>query len=151
MCVLGIDPGASGGLAGWSPDLGVTVHPFRSELEFLEDLESYPRNSVVFIEDLPRYVPGGTSATSWFKLGYNAGFEMGVCRAFGLSVRLVKPTEWQKGVPGLKPKMGYTARKRALRDEAARRYPNVKVTHAVADALLIMDYGRARAREGVGP
>ncbi len=59
----------------------------------------------------------------------------------GFRVDLVRPQVWQKGVKGLKPKMGYTDRKRVLKDNACRKYPDLKVTHAVADALLIADWG----------
>jgi hypothetical protein len=55
---------------------------------------------------------------------------------------LVKPKEWQKGLVGLKSNMGYTARKRMLKDNAVRLYPNLKITNATADAVLIMEWAR---------
>jgi hypothetical protein len=36
--------------------------------------------------------------------------------------------------------MGYTARKRQLKDNAIRLYPDLKITNATADAVLIMNY-----------
>jgi hypothetical protein len=36
--------------------------------------------------------------------------------------------------------MGYTDRKRTIKDNAARLYPGLKITNANADAVMIMDW-----------
>mgnify|MGYP006133822085 CR=1 FL=1 len=141
MIVVGIDPGMSGGVSVIDSTGEVSVQKYTTESEFIAFMESQPRESRVYIEDVPCFVSSVTSGASSFKLGYNYGFEVGVCRAFGFPVELVKPRAWQAGIPGLKPKMGYTFRKRLLKDVANRLFPQIKVTNAVADALLIMDYG----------
>jgi len=149
--IVGVDPGMSGGVAAWV-DGKAYVERFTTESELLELVETFDRKTEVVVEDLPRYVPGNTSPSSWYKLGYNYGFQVGVFRAFKFPLVLVKPRSWQAGIPGLKPRMGYTARKRLLKDAAQRLYPKVydfsgkpaKVTNAVADALLIMNWGRDR-------
>lgn len=149
--IIGVDPGMCGGVAAWD-DGKARVNRFTTEAELIELVEAFDRGSEVVIEDLPRYVPGKTSPSSWFKVGYNFGFEVGVFRALGFPLTLVKPRKWQAGTPGLKPKMGYAARKRLFKDAAQRLYPEVydfsdkpaKVTNAVADALLIMNWGRDR-------
>ena len=61
-------------------------------------------------------------------------------RALGFATHLLRPQTWQKGLAGLKPKMGYTERKRMLKDNAIRLYPDLKITNATADAVLIMNY-----------
>lgn len=150
--IVGVDPGMSGGVAAWANDK-TYVQRFTTEAELLELVESFDRSASIVIEDLPRFVPGNTSPSSWFKVGYNYGFEVGVFRAFRFPLTLAKPRTWQKGIPGLKPKMGYTDRKRLLKDAALRLYPKVygfdgepaAVTNAVADAILIMDWGRGRS------
>jgi hypothetical protein len=81
-----------------------------------------------------------TSNASSFKLGQNFGVITGSLRALKFPLHLVKPQIWQKGLVGLKPKMGYTARKRQLKDNAIRLYPDLKITNATADAVLIMNY-----------
>ena len=139
--IVGIDPGKGGGLAYWDGKT-VATRKFTTESDFLSFMvEEVYATSEVFIEDVPKFVCRKTSVTSAFTLGYNYGFHVGAARALDFSVRLVKPREWQKGL-GLKPKIGYAARKRYLKDVAKRLFPKVTVINAVADALLIMDYGR---------
>lgn len=148
--VLGIDPGMSGGCALVTPD-GVTLRKYTTEQEFLEFLrplaDDHRKTTLVVIEDVPPFVAAATSASSSFKLGYNFGYHVGVCRMAGFRVDLVRPQVWQKGIKGLKPKLGYTERKRILKDNACRKYPDLKVTHAVADALLIADWACAQQIE----
>ena len=114
---------------------------WRSEAEFLEFLEPInPVGYTAIVEDVPAFVASATSNASSFKLGYNFGFLMGALRAKRFPVELVKPRDWQKGLRGLKPKMGYTDRKRAIKDNAVRLYPMLKITNATADAVMIMDW-----------
>ena len=138
--IVAFDPGKGGGVAYWDGE-NFSLHKFTTESDYLEILESFDRNSRVYVEDVPVFVAASTSNASSFKLGYNFGFIMGACRAFAFPVELVPPKKWQKGLQGLKPKMSYAARKRALKDNAIRMYPALKgITNATADALLILDY-----------
>lgn len=143
--ILAYDPGCSGGLAVLHPDERVALHPWRTEHEMLDVLRYFqPEAFEVVVEDVPVYVSSVTSNASSFKLGYNFGWFVGVSRALGFATNLIKPKAWQAGLKGIKPKMGYTARKRMLKDNACRLYPEAKVTNATADAVLIMDYWRNR-------
>jgi hypothetical protein len=137
---LAIDPGVSGGMAYMSCEGLINLRKYTTESEMLDMAENIDRKTIVIVEDVPVFVSGQTSNASSFKLGYNFGYHVGVFRAFRMPVHLIKPKTWQMGLRGLKPKMGYTARKRMLRDIASRLYPEQKVTHATADALLILDY-----------
>ena len=138
--IVAFDPGKGGGVAYWDGE-NFSLHKFTTESDYLEIMESFDRNSRVYVEDVPVFVAASTSNASSFKLGYNFGFIMGACRAFAFPVELVPPKKWQKGLQGLKPKMSYAARKRALKDNAIRMYPALKgITNATADALLILDY-----------
>ena len=112
-------------------------------MEFLEPIN--PAGYVALVEDVPAFVASATSNASSFKLGYNFGFLVGALRARRFPVELIRPKVWQKGLRGLKPKMGYTDRKRAIKDSAARLYPNLKVTNATADAVMILDWGLRNA------
>lgn len=143
--ILAYDPGCSGGLAVLHLDEHTALYPWRTEHEMLDVVRCFrPEAYEVVIEDVPVYVSSVTSNASSFKLGYNFGWFVGVSRALGFVTNLIKPKAWQAGLKGLKPKMGYTARKRMLKDNACRLYPEAKVTNATADALLIMDYWRNR-------
>lgn len=136
---LAVDPGLSGGWAlGDGLDI-IKVGSFTTETEFIDFVSSNDISKAV-IEDVPSFVSSLTSNSSSFKLGYNYGFEVGVVRGQNISLDLVKPRIWQAGIKGLKPKMGYTQRKRLLADAARRIFPDQKVTQKNADALLILNW-----------
>lgn len=140
--LLAFDPGLSGGWARQLPSSAdIELYAWRTETEFLEFLEPInPSGYTAVVEDVPAYVSSMTSNASSFKLGYNFGFLVGALRAKRFPVELVKPREWQKGLRGLKPRMGYTDRKRAIKDNASRLYPGLKITNANADAVMILDW-----------
>lgn len=145
--ILAFDPGKGGGLAH-QPASGdaIVLRPWTVEHELSDYLRSInPAGYDAVVEDVPAFVSSATSNASSFKLGYNFGYIVGCLRSLGFRTNLVKPKDWQKGLQGLKPKMGYTARKRMLKDNAVRLYPDLKVTNATADALLILEYWRNTA------
>ena len=119
----------------------IELSSFQTESGYLSLIDGLDRGSYeVVVEDVPAFVSAVTSNASSFKLGYNFGFIVGMSRALGFATHLLRPQAWQKGLQGLKPKMGYTERKRMLKDNAIRLYPDLKITNATADALLIADY-----------
>lgn len=68
------------------------------------------------------------------------------CLAAGLRVEYVSPQKWQRAL-GLLSKgrglgQGDTAKKNRNKAKAQELFPGVKVTHAIADALLLAEYGR---------
>ena len=138
--IVAVDPGLGGGYAHLRENGEIFLHSFINESTFIEFLLENPNLNKAVIEDVPTFVSNKTSNSSSFKLGYNFGFEVGAVRTRGISLDLVKPKIWQKGIKGLKPRMGYTQRKRLLADAAKRKYPNLKVTQKNADALLILDF-----------
>jgi hypothetical protein len=141
--IIAFDPGKGGGLAIYRPGGKIDLRPWTVEHELLDVIDSLdPSGYDAVVEDVPAFVSAATSNASSFKLGYNFGFIVGCCRMHGLPTNLVKPKEWQKGLSGLKPNMGYTARKRQLKDNAVRLYPDLKITNATADAVLIMHHRR---------
>tara|TARA_Y100001963_G_scaffold149605_1_gene229351 strand:- start:86 stop:535 length:450 start_codon:yes stop_codon:yes gene_type:complete len=148
--LLGVDPGKKGGACVWDGERAL-VCKYTTESDFLDLLETLGLETHAVVEDVPVGGFPGTTPPSSFKLGYNFGFHVGAIRAYNLPLTLVRPTKWQKGL-GLRPKMGYSDRKRMLADVARRLYPEVydlsgspaKITQAVCDAVLIMDWGRGR-------
>ena len=144
MKILTVDPGVGGGMALYdSADGTLELEKFTTEHEFItfaRRLLTKDHQATAYVEDVPSYVSRATSNASSFKLGYNFGFEVGVLRGMDVPVNLVGPKSWQKGLRGLKPKMGYTERKRQLKDNAVRLYPDYKITNATADAVLILDW-----------
>ena len=141
--IMAVDPGKTGGLAYRAYDGTVTLRKWTTEADFLEF-----GNGGVFadlnhavVEDVPVFVSAATSNASSFKLGHNFGFICGAIRANFIPLALVRPRDWQKGLNGLKPRMGYTDRKRTLKDNARRLYPKQEgLTNATADALLVLHH-----------
>ncbi len=157
--IIGIDPGLSGGIAMLTDtgEVDAIKMPAESELAALLGalcIEGDDRIGVVYIEDLPKGM-GGTNInfSGMAKLHRNNGFCLGVLSALKIRTVLVRPQEWQKGIPGLtynvivkgkkkaKAKSGMD-RKRALKEHACRLFPEFKVTLTKCDALLIADWGK---------
>jgi len=157
--VIGIDPGLSGGIAMLTDkgEVDAIKMPPESELAALLAalcIEEDNRIGVVYIEDLPKGM-GGTKVnfSGMAKLHRNNGFCLGVLSALKIRTVLVRPQEWQKGIPGLtyniivegekkvKRKTGMD-RKRALKEHACRLFPEFKCTLSNSDALLIADWGK---------
>jgi hypothetical protein len=77
-----------------------------------------------------------------FKFGEGYGFLKGVVQALGIKLVLVRPQVWQKPF-----NLGTASRcasqsewKNKLKAEAQRRFPQLPVTLATADALLILEW-----------
>ena len=141
MNVIAVDPGAKGGIAFKRGDK-ITLKGFTkfTETEFLEAVRDYdPEKTVAVVESVPPYVGKAIPSSSAFKLGYNYGFECGALMALRFPLHLVKPQKWQAGLSGLAGLTG-TPRKRQLKNHACRLYPQLKITLATADALLILDW-----------
>jgi hypothetical protein len=148
--IISIDPGLSGGIvAGPKDGLSPTeVHAMpETEVDCVELLARWKDIGVLFIEKLPHFVavPGGrVSGASMAKLHRNAGLLTGAAIAMGIRVVEVDPHSWQKHfrLGSKKEAGGYTAWKNKLKGEAQKRFPQIKVTHAVADALLIWEWAK---------
>jgi len=139
MTYVGIDPGVGGGLAALSERgrvLMATSMP-RSPRELVALLIQLPCNSSVVLEAvhaMPRHLTGGVGN---FKLGHNHGMLEGALAAFNLEVLAVAPVKWQNAL-GCRTK----GDKRITRQRAADMFPQIRVTHATADALLLAEYCR---------
>lgn len=142
--MLVIDPGASGAavLRDIETEAVLDVTPFKSQEDVIDAIRAVSdlANTVVVIEIV----------NSSPKMGHSQAFAFGgsfhgpvmVAKAFGLPVIGVYPQEWMRG-PGfssLPPSREYDKRKRALRDMAQDRYPELSPTLDTCDALLLSDY-----------
>jgi crossover junction endodeoxyribonuclease RuvC len=147
MNYIGIDPGNSGGIAilypahcgqpGWE-----VTHKFKDATErdvwdmlagldpafaVIEAVHSSPQMGVV----------------SSFTFGKSYGFLRGILTATGIPFDEVSPQKWQKA-------MGCLTKgdKNVSKAKAQQLFPHLKVTHAIADALLIAEFCR---RERTNP
>ncbi len=152
--ITAIDPGLSGAIiagAGLVPSF-ITAMP-DTEVDVVEALRLVQDATTAYIEKLPMMVvlPGGkkVSSSSMAKLHRNAGILTGALMALGIRVVEVDPHKWQTyfKLGTRKDAGGYTAWKNKLKGEAQKRFPKIKVTHAISDALLIYEWARSTQTE----
>ncbi len=160
---LGIDPGENGGIAAICSDGTETVKMPDTEKDVFDYLAGWDINYKVtaFLEQIdPR-------PTSWYDkskgrwtasilkstcLIYgNYLFLRGLLIASGISFFSEQPQSWQKGLKIPKKEKSETPAqwKNRLKGRAQQLFPNLKITLATADALLMAEYCR-RCHVGEG-
>lgn len=144
---IGIDPGQSGGIAViYVPTdfvagkMGeterdtaamLTFPPFMQCFAWIERVHSMPKQGVA----------------SSFKFGQSYGFLRGLLIGKNIPFEEVTPQKWQKEMNCLSK-----GDKNVTKARAQQLWPGIKITHAIADALLIAEYGRRiYARRSRGP
>ena len=144
--LIAIDPGASGAIAVKWPGKPMLAYPMPDDADLVEMMGAYQAaclldgtDPIAYLEEVGGYIGKPQPGSSMFKFGSGYGFIRGVLAANRIKTVLVRPQTWQKGVSGVQSTKG-PERKRALKEAAARLYPNIKVTLTNADALLIADY-----------
>ena len=151
-CFIGIDPGKGGGIAILR-DIGpTTTHKMpesdRDLFDLLTSTKIAPLAPVAFVEKVGATPQMGV--VSAFKFGQSVGMLRMACVAARIRLEYVTPQKWQKHfgliVKGRGLAQGDTAKKNRNKARAQELFPAVKVTHAIADALLLADYGRALYR-----
>jgi crossover junction endodeoxyribonuclease RuvC len=141
MIYLGIDPGASGGIAALSDGHVMLAEKMPDNPHELASMlrgagaDDAGHHAFAVLERVSAMPKQGVSST--FKFGTNYGMVQGVLAAVGIPYELVTPTVWQKA-------MGCLSKgdKNVTKAAALRRFPDVKVTHAIADSLLLADFAR---------
>ena len=140
---IGIDPGSNGGIA-WITNGKACVEKMPDTLqdlwELLCDITSYPKLSIdgrsykAYIEQVASSPQMGVVSAFSFGRGYG-NLEMALTAA-GIPFERVRPQVWQKAL-GCMTKGDKNVSKR----KAQELFPDRKITHATADALLIAYYG----------
>jgi hypothetical protein len=139
---IAIDPGKTGALAVRYPEGTVDVFKYKSEADMRDSLAEIKRYASTEKYRLSAVLEKVRSSpqqgvTSAFTFGWNYGFWRGLLQAYRISFREVRPQDWQKGLVPAKKQKG--ERKHALKQIAEERFPELKVTLATADALLMLD------------
>lgn len=165
--ILCVDPGASGGvvLRGIDGTVNAVKMP-DTEGDILSLIEqatnrSQPGYCIAIVEEVSGFAGVGHPGSAMFNFGRNFGFILGCLQALAWRVELVRPQTWQKaiGVPVTgrqkAPKgasdeekkrvkaansVAKLEHKRTLKGMAQRLYPDLKVTLANCDALLLLEY-----------
>lgn len=142
--IMGIDPGAKGGIATWDPNSGVRILTYSPENLLSEGL--YPADEV-YIEKVGA-MPGNGSV-SMFNFGFGCGVIDGIVNARGAGISYVRPQAWKKAVLGTKyphDKAGAIAYCQDNYPEVNLILPRCRTPHdGIADAVCIMHYGRMQA------
>lgn len=141
--VIGIDPGQSGGIAVNAGKLIEASKMPETERDIVDLLIEYRDNAfnmglelICYLELVHSMPKQGVSSS--FKFGKSYGTLIGILAALRIPYELVTPQKWQQA-------MGCMSRgdKNITKQKAQALFPQVpKITHAIADALLIAGYGQ---------
>ncbi len=138
-----MDPGVSGGLACLDDDgTVVAVYPMpATEIEILTILGAWAHGdkTSAMLEGVHSSPQMGVVSAFTFGAGY--GYLRCALDAAGIAWQTVYPVKWQNA---LRCRSG--GNKNITKAAAQARWPSVKVTHKLADALLIAEYGRLTHR-----
>lgn len=135
--IIGIDVGINGGIA-WITDGRACAEKMPDTLqdlwEFVESIRLAGRCHA-FIEQVHSSPQMGVKSAFTFGQGFGH-LEMALTAA-GIPFERVRPQVWQKSL-GCMTKGDKNVSKR----KAQELFPEIKITHAIADSLLIAEYGR---------
>lgn len=135
--IIGIDPGSSGGVAFIFENGEVEAFKMPdTERDILDLLSSTgDEKPVVFLEKVHTMKGQGIASSGKFMQGY--GLLRGIVTALKYPLYDVTPQKWQKSLSCLSG-----GNKNVTKQAAQQLFPQLKITLATADALLIAEYGR---------
>lgn len=142
--IIGIDPGAAGGIGVYSLDKGELVEAIKmpeTPTDLLKFLKLHSFNSKCYLEKVGGIPGNGANAMFNFGRGYGH-LEMALlaCR---IPTETVTPQKWQKEfqLGGRGKTMSKAEWKNKLKAKAQQLFPQYNVTLAICDAMLIALYG----------
>jgi Holliday junction resolvasome RuvABC endonuclease subunit len=141
MITLGIDPGTNGGIA-WITDGKPCAEKMPDTLQDLWELiisislsaDTGGTGIHAYLEQV--YSSPQQGVKSAFTFGNGFGHLEMALTAAGIPFTRVRPQIWQKELGCLTK-----GDKNITKQRAQELFPSIKVTHAIADALLIAKYG----------
>lgn len=144
--IIAVDPGKSGGIAVRCPDRSLEVYAMpKTEDELvalMAELATEP-GAIAYVEKVGGYAGQGQPGSAMFTFGWWAAGPVFALKALGVPVQLVPPQVWMKKLNlaegQTRTELGRDAWKALLYQEALRRFPRVRFTKQVADALLLLD------------
>ena len=140
---IGIDPGINGGIAIIYND-AYTVHKCPNTIQEMADVlitlkDQAPNLPMYCIIEKVHSMPGN-SGRSMFTFGCNYGQWLGILAVLRIPYIEVTPQKWMKHF-GAMPK-DKKDRKSHIKHLAQQRFPDVDITLATSDAMLIASYMR---------
>jgi len=145
MNIIGIDPGISGGIAVIYDGGEATAFAMPdTDIGILDSLREVTRTVGwrVYIEKVSPQPKNGARGN--FTFGRSVGALRMAVAACGIPMHEVTPQRWQAsfGLPSAAEAGSNTAKKNAHKRKAQEMFPGIRMTHAIADALLIAEWGR---------
>lgn len=148
--IIAFDPGASGGIAELFPSGAAIAYSMPDDADLRDNIHAFTTAAsldgdrvVAYVELVGGFIGGSPApGSAMFNFGNGYGYIRGVLAALRVETHLVRPQEWQAGIPGVRGTKEKSVRKRALKEHASRLFPSLKVTLKTADALCIADYAR---------
>ena len=141
--ILCIDPGASGGLALLNHEGIVDAFPMpdgmTGQIDAIRHIAVTNPGLKAVVEKVGFHRPGN-SATASCKFARHVGHIEAALYTCGIPFVEVTPHKWMAAI-GTMP-ADKKARKNFIKEEMARRFPHLKVTLGVADALGILCWAR---------
>lgn len=142
--IIGIDPGAAGGIGVYSLDKNELVEAIKmpeTPTDLFKFLKLHSFNSKCYLEKVGGIPGNGANAMFNFGRGYGH-LEMALlaCR---IPTETVTPQKWQKEfqLGGRGKTMSKAEWKNKLKAKAQQLFPQYNVTLAICDAMLIALYG----------
>jgi hypothetical protein len=144
--ILCIDPGASGGLALLNREGNVEAFPMRDgmteQIDAIRHIAATNPGLTAIIEKVGFHRPGN-SAVSTAKFARHCGHLEAALYSVGVPFEDVAPGTWMKALGALPADK--TARKNAIKEQVARRFPHLDVTLKTADALGMLVWAMQRS------
>lgn len=155
MLYIGIDNGSSGGIAVLNSEgrvvradkMPLTDAELLALLEAISPSSASPHRAEAMLEHAQAFPKMGVTGAFTYGGGYRA-MQMALT-AVKIPFDIVVPRKWQAAIGCLSG-----GDKNVTKRRAQQLFPGITVTHAIADALLIAEYGRRmrlsyeRGREG---
>ena len=140
MITIGIDPGKNGGIAiidekgyAYADKMPETIADLFEHFDSLR--MSIHGNCRAFVEQVHSSPQMGVKSA--FTFGNSFGHLEMALTACGIPFERIRPQEWQKALRCMTK-----GDKNVSKRRAQELFPTIKITHAIADALLIAEYGR---------
>ena len=153
--IIAIDPGASGGIA-WTDIYGSVCAEkmpdgMAAQIDRLREIVAFGSGSIgAVMERVGGYMPGNAGPGA-VKFARHCGHIEAALYCMGVPTEQVGAAQWMQ-VCGPLPKgmdaESKRARKNAIKDAVARRFPHLSVTLATADALGILWWAMQRHQQG---
>lgn len=130
---LGVDPGKSGAFALIHEDgqFFKSIKLSETQRDVYDWVKEYERNIVYAAIEKVHSMPRQGVASS-FKFGESFGYCQGILVGLQVSFTLVRPQEWQKAL-----KCMSKGDKNVTKNKAQQFWPKERITHAIADSMLI--------------